>query len=289
MTAECHPPERLVAKLAARQCGVVTAAQLSTVGIHSDGVTMRVRNGRLHRVHHGVYAVGHKGLSIEGRWMAAVLAVGPEAVLSHRSAAALWRLLPSMPGVTDVLVPHQLTRRRQHGIRIHRSRTITAADRTHRRGIPVTTPARTIADLRRVIPPERLRRAIREAEVLGFDLGSAAQNQPTRSELEAVFLRLCRRHRLSMPEANVNVGPFVVDFIWRERQLIAETDGYQFHRGRQAFEDDRTRDAKLKLMGFDVIRFTYRQVIDDPRRVAQTIRGLLSRPVTPGGQSSPAA
>jgi very-short-patch-repair endonuclease len=214
--------------------------------------------------------------------MAAVLAAGSEAALSHRSAAALWRLLPSVPGVIDVSIPHRLTRSRQRGIRIHRSRTLTSADKTRRRGIPVTTPARTIADLRRVVPPERLRRAIREAEVLGFDLGASADPQFTRSELEHMFLRLCRRHRLPMPEVNVRIGSFVVDFLWREHRLIIETDGYQFHRGRQAFEDDRRRDTELRLMGFEVIRFTYRQITDEAPDVASSMRKLFECSPTAG-------
>ena len=113
-----------------------------------------------------------------------------------------------------------------------------------------------VADLRRVMPPERLRRAIREAEVLGFELGPRGEPQFTRSELEHLFLRLCRRHRLPMPEANVRVGRFIVDFLWPYRPLIAETDGYRYHRGRQAFADDRTRDAELRLFGNEVVRFT---------------------------------
>jgi very-short-patch-repair endonuclease len=276
MRTETHPPERSLADIAARQHGVVTASQLASVGVASSGVARRLRSGRLHRVHHGVYAVGHPGLAIEGRWMAAVLASGPGAALSHRSAAALWKLLPSVPGVIDVSVPHRLTRSRQRGIRIHRSRTLAAEGTTRRHGIQVTTPARTISDLRRVVPPERLRRAIREAAVLGFDLGAAADPEFTRSELEHVFLRLCRRHRLPLPEVNVAVGPFTVDFLWRDRRLIAETDGYQFHRGRQAFEDDRARDTELRLLGFEVVRFTYRQIIDRPKHAATTIRSLLT-------------
>jgi very-short-patch-repair endonuclease len=126
-----------------------------------------------------------------------------------------------------------------------------------------------------VVPPERLRRAIREAEVLGFDLGGSADPQFTRSELEHTFLRLCRRHRLPMPEPNARIDRFIVDFLWREHRLIVETDGYQFHRGRQAFEDDRRRDTQLRLMGFEVIRFTYRQITDAPLDAATSMRKLL--------------
>jgi very-short-patch-repair endonuclease len=207
--------------------------------------------------------------------MAAVLACGMQAVLSHRSAAALWRLLPTTPGVVDVIVPGGGGRSRLRGIRRHRSRRLSATEVTRRRGIPVTQPARTVADLRRVVPPERLRRAMREAEVLGLDLGHHAEPQLTRSELEHMFLRLCRRHHLPMPEVNRSVGRFCVDFLWVQHSVIAETDGYRFHRGRQAFEDDRARDAELRLMGYEVVRFSYRQVFEQPAQVATVLAPLL--------------
>jgi very-short-patch-repair endonuclease len=141
----------------------------------------------------------------------------------------------------------------------------------------VTTPARTIEDLRRTLSPQRLEAAVRRAEVLGLDIGElSGEHEPTRSELEQAFLRICRRHRLPHPEVNALVGPFEVDFLWRGCELIVETDGYRFHRGRTAFESDRARDVELKLLGYEVVRFTYRQVVDDPGRVGRTLRTLLS-------------
>jgi very-short-patch-repair endonuclease len=117
---------------------------------------------------------------------------------------------------------------------------------------------------------------MRQAEILGLETG---ENTPdgTRSELEERFLRLCRRHRIPKPEVNARVGPFLVDFLWRDARLIVETDGYRFHRGRQAFEGDRARDAELKLLGNDVLRFTYTQITREPLRVARTLRALLTR------------
>jgi very-short-patch-repair endonuclease len=273
---ESSPPGRLIAIVGARQHGVVSAAQLAAAGIHRSGLARRLQAGTLHRVHRGVFAVGHKGLSAEGRWMAAVLVSGEDAVLSYRSAAALWELLPTTGEVIDVTIGHGARRRRRRGIRIHRSRTLTSDLRTLRRGIPVTTPARTIADLRKVVPPERLRRAIREAEVLGLDLGQSGDPEFTRSELEHLFLRLCRRHRLPMPTPNAPVGRFIADFLWQNRFLIVETDGYRYHRGRQAFEDDRARDTELRMMGYEVIRLSYRQVLDDPHRIATLLAALLN-------------
>ena len=104
----------------------------------------------------------------------------------------------------------------------------------------------------------------------------AADADLTRSELEHRFLRLCRRHRIPAPEVNVRIGPFLVDFLWRDERLITETDGYRFHRGRVAFEADRARDVELKLLGYTVVRFTHRQVTDEPAQVAQTLRVLLA-------------
>jgi hypothetical protein len=180
----------------------------------------------------GVYAVGHPGLSAQGRWMAAVLACGEGAVLSHRSAAELWKMLDPASGLIQVSVPTTAGRRRRAGIRLHRRRSLDARSMSHK-GIPVTTPAQTIADLTGNVAPAQLRRAIRQAEVLGLRTGVAA-GEPTRSELEHRFLRLCHRHRIPMPEVNVRVGKFEVDFLWRQRRLIVETDGYRFHRGSAA-------------------------------------------------------
>jgi very-short-patch-repair endonuclease len=276
MREESATPDRLVAEIAARQHGVVSTAQLAVAGIHRSSLARRLESGRLHRVHRGVYAVGYPAVSSEGRWMAAVLACGDGAVLSHRSAAAQWGLLPTAAGPVDVTVRGGGGRQRRLGVRRHRTRSLTRAEVTRRRGIPVTTPARTIADLRRIVPPTQVRRAIREAEALGFDLGTSVEQDGTRSELEHRFLRLCRRHRLPMPQANAPVGRFTVDFLWRERELIVETDGYRYHHGRQAFEDDRARDTELRLLGYEVVRFTYRQVLDDPTWVAAALRRLLT-------------
>lgn len=264
-----------VAVTAARQHGVVSIEQLAMAGIDRHAALRRVRAGRMHRVYRGVYAVGHPALTPEGRWMAAVLACGEGAVVSHGDGAALWELLRAHRGPVDVTVPGRGGRDKRLGIRLHRSPSLTPADVTRRRNIPVTTPARTIADLRRVLPAEQLRRAIRQAEVLGLPLGGEAEHPIERSELEHRFLRLCRRHRLPLPEVNVKVGPFVVDFLWRDQRVIVETDGYRFHRGRLAFEDDRRRDAELRRLGYEVVRFSYRQVIDEPALVVATLNTVL--------------
>ena len=140
----------------------------------------------------------------------------------------------------------------------------------------MTTPARTIADLRRILPTDQLDAAIRRAEVLRLDIGSQPGYEPdhARSELERMVLRVCRKHRLPMPEVNAKVGPYYVDFLWRDRRLVIETDGYRHHGTRSAFEADRKRDVDLQLMGLTCMRFTYAQVADT-ERFAATLKALL--------------
>jgi very-short-patch-repair endonuclease len=183
----------------------------------------------------------------------------------------------------DISVPGTNGRRRRRGIQIHRSLSLLPASVTNRHGISVTTPARTISDLRRAaqaqhgnISPQDLRRAIRQADVLGLPLGPQPLIDRTRSELEFLFLRLCRRHRLPAPEVNVRVGSLLADFVWREQRLIVETDGYRYHRGRTAFEDDHVRDLDLRGFGYEVVRLTFRQVTEEPERVAAILAQRLS-------------
>jgi len=266
--------ERKLAGLAAGQHGVVCVAQLYGLGFTKDEVWKRAQTGRLGRIHRGVYAVGHAGLGNEGRWLAAVLACGEGAVLSHRSAADLWRLLPPLRQPPHVTIPTRAGRARRPGIHLHRSPSLPAAATTTRNGIVVTTPARTIADLRRVVDGPTLRRAVRQAEVLGYGLDEVATDG-TRSELEYRFLRLCRRHRLPPPAVNVAIGGFVVDFLWSRERLIVETDGYRFHRGRAAFEIDHARQLALEQLGYRVRRFTHRQVVAEPKNVAAAVRAAL--------------
>jgi very-short-patch-repair endonuclease len=273
--------DRLLALLAANQHGVVSLEQLRDVGISSHAIAHRVRTGRLHRIHRGVYAVGHTRLSAEGTWKAATLACGPGAVLSHRSAAALWALLPIQPSHPEVTVPGHGGRKRRQGIRLHRSASLDPAHTTFRLGIPVTTPARTLADLRRCATTDELREAHRQAGIRGYLIDDAEVREPdlTRSELERRFLRLCRRHRLPAPEVNAPIGEFVVDFVWRGPSLIVETDGYRYHRGRAAFEHDHRRQARLIAAGFEVLRFTWSQVVNEPTEVVAALRARLP----PGG------
>lgn len=273
MPDKAATPDVEIAEIAAKQHGVISSQQLRSSGLSRDTISRRNEAGRLHRVHRGVYAVGHAALSNEGRWMAAVLACG--AVLSHRSAAALWGLLPAGHGPVEVTIAGQGGRAPRTGVRLHRSRTLTARETTRRMGIPVTTPARTLADLRRVVSQRELRRAIRQADALGLPLGPDAAHDGTRSDLERRFLGLCRRNRLPLPTVNAVVAGLEVDFLWRERRLVVETDGYRYHRGRAAFEDDRDRDLRLRALSYEVLRLTYRQLTDRPGRIAGTLATLL--------------
>ena len=276
-----------VARIAARQHGVVSYRQLLGIGIGKNAISRRFRNGQLHRIHRGVYAVGHSALSPEGHWIAAVLAVGPGvitaapiltawgAALSHRSAAELWELLPRRGDSVDVVVPGNGGRRRRTGIRVHRSRTIATGEVTLRRGIPVTTPARTIADLRGAVTPRLVRRATRQAEILGLLNGSGIVTDRTRSDLERDFLRFLRHHRLPPPEVNVGVGRWIVDFLWRSDRLVVETDFHAYHRGTVAFEDDHQRDLQLRRLGYSVHRYTGAQLRSHPAEIAAELSEVL--------------
>jgi very-short-patch-repair endonuclease len=267
----------LIARIAARQHGVITLGQLYWAGLTSAAVKHRVRTGRLHRIHRGVYALGRAELSQAGRWLAAVKACGEDSALSHRSAAALWGILGSGAGAVEVTVPTGAGRARRKGIRVHRSASLTSATTTIKNNIPVTTPRRTLADLRRIIDASAFRDAVRAAEVAGLAIGDfTAATEGTRSELEHTFLGQCRHHRLPEPEVNPPVGRFRADFLWPAQRLIVEVDGYRFHRGAQAFEDDRARDQELIALGYEVLRFTYRQIVEHPDAVMRLVRARLA-------------
>jgi very-short-patch-repair endonuclease len=226
--------------------------------------------------------------------MAAVLAVGTAAgggdsvlscwgaAVSHRSAAFLWGLLPVSDNPTDLVVPGGGGRAKRRGVRVHRSQSLAPAHVTLRRGIPVTTPARTIRDLRRAlsagwtgsVSPWELRKAIRQASVVGLPVGHEGGDR-TRSDLERDFLRLCRRHQLPHPEVNVLIGPYLVDFLWRDRRFVVETDSYLYHRGNEAFQDDHRRDLELMHLGYEVLRLSDRQLEAESERAAGVLATKL--------------
>lgn len=268
--------DSVVAEIARAQHGVVTYLQLREAGMSGNGIARRAQRRQLHRLYRGVYAVGHRADSWHRRWMAAVLACGKGAVLGHGSAATLWGLLRPLKGPVEVLTPARSGRSKRDGIRLHRSTTLVAGMTTKRHGIPVTTPARTIADLRGAVSPRLWRRAVRQAELAGFALGSAVETDGTRSDLERDFLRICRRAGLPKPEVNVKVGRWTVDFLWRDARLAVETDSYLYHRGRIAFQDDHARELDLRRLGYEVRRFDERQIDEEPQRVAADLMAALA-------------
>lgn len=288
MDPEGAKPDARAAGVAAEQHGVVSFQQLLDVGLSATAVRERLRKGFLHRVHRGVYAFGHPAISFEGRCMAASLALRPRAsssserisgpasaaFVSHRSAAALWRLLPSARGPIDVTVTTGGGRRSRAGLRVHRSYTLTADATTRKKGIPVTTPQRTLLDMRRTCSEVELRAAVREAELRGIAVEDVGGDR-TRSELERLFLRLCTREGIPPPLVNARVAGLVVDFFWPRQRLVVETDGYRYHRGRIAFEEDRVRDLRLRASGHQVLRLTHRQVTSEGQAVARVLRRAL--------------
>lgn len=208
--------------------------------------------------------------------MAAVLACGKGAVLSHGSAAALWGLLRPLDGPVDVSIPTDAGRAKRRGIRIHRrgASLSTSGLQTRRERIPVTSVVRTIEDLRGVVQPSLVRRAIRQAEFMGLRLDGIETNR-TRSDLEEEFLRLCRLHGFPIPEVNAKVGRWEVDFLWRKQRLAVEIDSFAYHRGSIAFQEDRARDLDLRSEGFAVHRFSERQLEEEPGRVVADVARAL--------------
>jgi very-short-patch-repair endonuclease len=294
------PVDAAIADLATRQYGVVSRAQLRALGLSDGGVSARVRRGMLHRRHHGVYAVGHTVLGSRGHWMAAVLACGASAVLSHAAAGALWDLRRSDAVVIDVTVPGTGGRPRRSGIRVHRARHL---ERTVKDGIPVTTPGRTILDLAATLDRRGIERLLDRAEnqrlgdVLSLDalarahpghrgaskvLRALQDHDPgttiTKSDLEERFLKLCRDAGLpNATKLNDHVEGFEADFIFKEHRVLVETDSWQHHRSREAFERDRRRDAVHAAAGWRTLRFTYRQIDTDPAMVEAALRAALYR------------
>jgi Protein of unknown function (DUF559) len=288
-----------VVEIAERQHGVVAHHQLIGVGFRPTAIQRGVAAGRLHRLHLGVYAVGHRHLSREGRWMAAVLACGPRALLSHQDAATLLGLLRTSGNRVHVTAGRPPEG--HPGIVLHRSRRIHPEDREVEDGIQVTSVPRTLLDLAESVPQWLLGRAIDEAERRGlFDLRAldrliershgrhglrqlraalrAYRPIPfTRSELERRFLDLCRQAGLPAPSVNLFVEGMEVDFVWPEQRVVVELDSQAHHRTTRAFEEDRRRDATLQVAGYRVLRVTHHRLEAEPLEVVREIRALLDR------------
>jgi very-short-patch-repair endonuclease len=294
-----------IAAIANRQHGLVTLAQLEERGMDRRTAAARVRSGRLHRVHQGVFAVGYPRLTPEARFLAAVLACGPGAVLSHESAAALWGFWKAREAQLHVIAPNRRGRS-PGGIVAHRDGWLPPSDRTIFRGIPCTTVARTLLDQAGVLPPWDLRKSLGEAEVMrlvdhkqlrrqiyrgrgrrGVTRLRALldeihpQTKRSRSELERMFLHVCLQVGLPQPEVNVSlkVGSrhLKPDFLWRPQRLILEADSRRFHDTDVAFVDDRRREQRLQVAGWRVSRFAWEQVEYEPGVLAEAVRRLLAQ------------
>jgi very-short-patch-repair endonuclease len=263
-----HP----IVVLAARQHGVVTTAQLLDAGVGRRAIARRVERGWLVPLHRGVFQVGPTP-SLWGLEMAAVLACGPHAALSHQSAAAVWSF-----GKRDrhvhVTVGGQ-ARRSRPGLRVHRSASLDAA--VHN-GLPVTRPADTLRDLRRTLTSGEYERAAEQAEMLGLVIPDTASLDEgfTRSEAERRLKALCRKAQLPAPKTNARVAGFEVDAYWPAHDLVVEVDGYGTHKTRAAFERDRRKDATLTAMGYRVVRITWRRLTEEALAVSAQLGALLT-------------
>jgi hypothetical protein len=275
MRRERATADSQIAVIAGRQHGVVTVEQMRVVGLGEAAVRRRAASGRLHRLHRGVYAVGHRCLSWRGRWLAAVLAVGDGAALSHASAVALWQFLRPINGPIHVIVAGEGGRRKRSGIVVHRSRTLAPRDVTRRHGIAVTVPARTIEDVRGELAPYLFRRALRQAELAGHKVPQLGRVKRSRSDLELLFLAFCEEGGLPRPLVNRRVHGHRIDFYWPEQRLAVETDSWEYHRGSVAFEDDHDRDLELRAQGIRTMRYTGDQLEAAPDAVLTDLRRAL--------------
>jgi len=275
--------DRQLARLATRQQGIVERRELIGLGLSAAAVDHRVRTGRLIVLYRGVYAVGHAALSELGQLRAALVAAGPTAVLSHATAAALWKLVRSMPPFIDVTVTRRGPRTRGH-LRVHSTRRPPDVRTIH--SLPVTAPLRTLVDLAATHSAPQLERVCAEALVLKLvtqeELDAAGILDPdlvapTRSEFERRFFAALRGAGLPRPIAGHPIGPYLADFAWPAERVVVETDGWEFHGHRSAFEDDRARDAYLAASGWVVVRITWRRLCDKPMLVMAQLAQTLAR------------
>jgi predicted transcriptional regulator of viral defense system len=287
--------ERGLAALAERQHGVLSHGQVVAAGLGPRTIRRRVEAGRLHPLHRGVYAFGRERTTRRGRWMAAVLACGEGALLSHRSAAALWGLMRSREDQVEVSAS---SRHERPDIAVHEGG-ICRDERTIVERIPVTSVARTLFDVAEVVDDRQLELAFEEADRLGQLemrqleavcargvgrralrpirrlIDAASLPTTTRSPLEERIIALCREHGLPLPQTNCTVLDCEVDAYWPRERLVVEADGWAFHRHRAAFERDRARDAAMQAAGYRVVRLTHRRLEQEPVTVAAELRLLL--------------
>jgi very-short-patch-repair endonuclease len=286
----------LIAELAERQHGFLARWQLVGI-VGPDWIDHKIRRGWLQPLYRAVYAVGHRPATREARWMAAVLAGGPGAVLSHRTAGAHWGLC-GIRGPIEMTVPEK--RRPREGIRFHRS-LLPDDERTVHDGIPITTVPRTLLDLAATSDQRQLERAINEAEINRLwdelslhDLLHRYPRRPgtanaraalhkrsegathTKSDLEELFIAFADEAGLPRPETNVYLEGIEVDCVWRSERVVIEVDSWEFHRTRAAFERDREKSRVLQAAGWRCVPVTYLQLANASGEVARDLRRLLS-------------
>lgn len=290
---------RRVWALARKQHGVITRVQLLALGFGPRSIEHRIAKGRLHPVARGVYAVGTPHLTRHGRWMAAVLACGRDAALSHESAAALLDIRPQRRGEIEVSVPVRVSPRPK-GVIVHRRRRRGPWEVTVHEGIPVTSPECTLVDLATRLSRRQLEAAVNEAdkrdlidpESLRATLEKLARRpgvevlrelldrltfRLTDSELERLFMPIARRVGLGPPETEATVNGFEVDFYWPDLNLVVETDGLRYHRTPAQQARDRLRDQAHLAAGTTPLRFTHAQVRFEPDHVQRIIASVVSR------------
>lgn len=265
--------------LAGRQHRVLARAQLRQLGFSEDQIDWRIKRGWLRPLHRGVYQVGPGAPGREGHWMAATLAIGEGAALSHRSAAELWSLIPGCSASMHVIAPGTNGRRSRARLIVHRFKR--PVEMTCKRRIPVTTPLRTLRDIEPTIDRLTFDRAVAQAQRLRLCTKDELDalfpiHTPTQNEFERRFLELCAHHAIPRPQCQAELGPYHPDFLWPAQRLIVETDGHATHGTRTAFEDDRARDVELKARGYTVLRFTWLQLIERPEWVADNVLEALT-------------
>ena len=293
--------DRAALAVARRQHSVVTIAQLLGVGHSRSAVRHRVASGWLRRVYRGVYVVGAVDPPL-ARPMAAVLALGDGALLSHYAAAVHWGLRPPPARTMHVTVVARDTRG-PVDVQVHHVNWLHPSDARSRHGIPTTSPARTLLDLATEAPQRDLDRAVNEARVTKLvsdtslneqfsryphhrgkaALARALEHEPafTRLEAERRLLELIRAARLPQPETNALAEGYEVDMLWRDQRLIVEVDSYAFHSSRAAFERDRRRDANLQAAGYRILRITWRQIADETAELIAILARATAIPHTP--------
>lgn len=293
------PDPRSIWALVERQHGVIARAQLLELGLTRKAIEHRIAAGRLHPVLRGVYAVGRPRLTPHAYWMAAVLSCGPNAVLSHWTAAALWGLGRGAHGTVEVSVPAH-TSRRPAGVTVHRRTPISPEHVTRHHGIPVTSPTWTLVDLASCVEDPELEAAIADADRRGLvgpealraaldGLGPRPGVRTVRrlldrdtftltdSELERRFLPIARSAGLPVPQTQCHVNGFRVDFYWPDLGLVVETDGLRHHRTAAQQVKDHRRDQAHTAAGLIALRFTRAQVRFQPAHVEAVLANVARR------------